>query len=42
MLKGPYLEIANEGYEPPRLKNAEVIGGVVYSGREHRRRNGTR
>lgn len=34
--KGPYLEAANEGYKRLRLKDGQIIGVVVYSGREHR------
>lgn len=40
--KGPYLEGANEGYEPLRPKEGQIVGVVVYAGREYRRRNGTR
>ena len=36
---GPYLEAANKGYKRLRLKEAEIIGVVVESRREHRRRN---
>lgn len=35
--KGPYLEAANKGYRRLRLKEGQVVGVVVYSGREHRR-----
>jgi len=34
---GPYLEAANKGYKKLRLKEAEIIGVVVESRREHRR-----
>jgi len=34
--KGPYLEAANEGYMRLRLKEGQIVGVVVYSGREHR------
>lgn len=33
---GPYLEAANKGYKRLRLKEAEIIGVVVESRREHR------
>lgn len=33
---GPYLEAANKGYKKLRLKEAEIIGVVVESRREHR------
>jgi len=29
----PYLDAANEGYRRLRLKEGEVVGVVVYSGR---------
>lgn len=35
--KGPYLDAGNEGYKRLRLKEGQVVGVVVYSGREHRR-----
>jgi|GEM_PF-2471241 len=35
--KGTYSEAANEGYKRLRLKEGQVVGVVVYSGREHRR-----
>jgi SOS-response transcriptional repressor LexA len=35
--QGPYLEAANEGYKRLRLKEGQIVGVVVYSGREHRR-----
>jgi len=34
---GPYLEAANKGYKRLRLKEAEIIGVVAESRREHRR-----
>lgn len=34
---GPYLEAANKGYKKLRFKEAEIIGVVVESRREHRR-----
>jgi len=34
--KGPYLDAANEGYKRLRLKEGQIVGVVVYSGREHR------
>lgn len=33
--KGPYLDAANEGYKRLRLKEGQIVGVVVYSGREH-------
>ena len=33
---GPYVEAANKGYRRLRLKDAEIIGVVVESGRVHR------
>ena len=33
---GPYLEAANKGYKRLRLKEAEIIGVIVQSMREHR------
>lgn len=40
--KGLYLEAANEGYEPLRAKEGQIVGVVVYAGREYKRRTTTR
>jgi len=34
---GPYQDAANERYKRLRLKEGQIVGVVVYSGREHRR-----
>lgn len=36
---GPYLEAATKGYKRLRAREAEIIGVVVESRREHKRRN---
>lgn len=40
--KGPCLEAAKGGYEPLRPKEVQIVGVVVYAGREYKRRNTTR
>jgi len=37
--KGAYLDAANEAYKRLRLKEGQIVGVVVYSGREHRGSN---